>query len=171
MKTVSLSIIVVAVLSWTAAAHADDWGRNIVAISGSAGGLFIDGSFGYVGGECAFQVVDYFALGPEFSYAFGSDSTAIIAGLEFRPYFVPYSRSVPAKPHAYFGGGYIRETAEIWIFEVTGDGGYARAGGGVDFRIPDNFVVPYFDVGAFTTFSDGESKTKAQIEGGVRFAF
>ncbi len=154
-----------------AAAGAEGWGRNIVAISGNAGGIFIDGNFGSVGVECAFQAGDYFALGPEFTYAFRSNDTAIIAGLEFRPYFVPYSRSVFVKPHVYFGGGYISETVTEWIFKATADGGYARAGGGVDFRIPYNFVVPYFDVGAFTTFSGGESKTKAQAEGGVRFAF
>lgn len=171
MKNATLCIVVVAISGMAFAAHADDWGRNIVAISGGAGGLFIDGSLGYVGGECAFQVIDYLALGPEFSYAIGSDSTAIIAGLEFRPYFVPYSRSVLVKPHAYVGGGYVRETVDVGIFEATGDGGYARAGGGIDFRVPGSFVAPYFDAGAFITFSGGDSKTKAQAEGGVRFAF
>jgi predicted nucleic acid-binding Zn ribbon protein len=147
------------------------WDRNVVAISGNAGGFFVNGSFGYVGTECAFQVADYFAFGPEFSYFFGGHSTGLIAGLEFRPYFVPYSRSTFVKPHAYFGGGYLRETVKVWIFEATGDGGYARAGGGVDFRIPGNdIIVPYFDLGAFTTFSNGESITRVQFEGGVRFA-
>lgn len=146
------------------------WDRNIVAISFNAGGLFGDNNFGGVGTDVAFQVSDYFAFGPEFSYMFGSDSTYLLPGLEFRPYFVPYSRSISIKPHAYVGGGYARLTGEVGIISVSFDGGYARAGGGVDFRIPDSMVVPYFDAGFFITFFEGENFKKGQVEGGVRLA-
>ena len=148
-----------------------EWGRNVVALSCNVGGLLGDPSRAYIGCDVGFQVCDYFAFGPEISYFFG-DSSGLIAGLEFRPYFVPYSRSISVKPHAYFGGGYFKETVEFWGFKLSGECGYARAGGGVDFRIPgNNIIVPYFDVGAFILIDDGETATKGQAEGGVRLAF
>ncbi len=146
------------------------WDRNIVAIAGNFGGLLGNPSRAYVGCDVGFQICDYFALGPEVSYFFG-DSSGLIAGLEFRPYFVPYSRSVLVKPHAYVGGGYFRETGGGWGWEWTFEAGYARAGGGIDFRIPGyNVIVPYFDAGAFVLIKDGATSTKGQFEGGVRFA-
>jgi len=142
-----------------------------MAISGNVGGLLGDPSRAYIGCDLGFQICDYFAFGPEISYFFG-DTSGLIAGLEFRPYFVPYSRSILVKPHAYFGGGYFKETAEGWGYQFTFEAGYARAGGGIDFRIPgNNIIVPYFDVGAFVLIKDGETATKGQAEGGVRFAF
>lgn len=90
-----------------------EWKRNIVAISGNVGGILGDPSRAYIGCDVAFYPFDYFALGPEISYFFG-DTSGIFTGLEFRPYFVPYSRSTFVKPHAYVGGGYFRETGEVW---------------------------------------------------------
>ncbi|MEE8639650.1 MAG: zinc ribbon domain-containing protein [bacterium] len=147
-----------------------EWERNIVALSFNAGGIFVDGNRAYVGMDFAFQVADNFAFGPEFSYFFGGDSSGLFVGFECRPYAVPYSLPAPIKPHVVFAGGYVSETAEVWIFEVTGDGAYARVGGGIDFRIPHSMVVPYFDASVLFTFSGEEAKTKAQFEGGVRFA-
>ena len=147
-----------------------EWDRNVMAISGNVGGIFGDNSFGGPGVDVAFQVSDYFALGPEFSYLFGGDSEYLLAGLEFRPYFVPYSRSIFVKPHAYFGGGYARVSAGDWRYTVTFDGGYARVGGGIDFRA-GSFVVPYFGAGFFISFMEGDNYKKGQAEGGVRFAF
>jgi predicted RNA-binding Zn-ribbon protein involved in translation (DUF1610 family) len=145
------------------------WKRNVVAIAGDFGGVLGDRSRAYIGCEVAFQLFDYFAFGPEISYFFG-DTSGIFTGLEFRPYFVPYSRSTLVKPHAYVGGGYLKETLSFWGYKYSSEAGYARAGGGIDFRIPGNFLVPYFEGGAFVMIKSGRSSTKGQFEGGFRFA-
>jgi hypothetical protein len=127
------------------------------------GGLFGDGSAGFVQAEFDFAIPPYASLGPEVGGLFGGRTTALFLGGEGRVYFIP-NYNIIIQPHAVFGGGVAID------FEGDTDvAGYIQFGGGMDFDVPAAPMAPYFDMGALIGFGGGGSDAAFKLEGGVRF--
>ncbi len=150
---------IILVLGAASIATALPTGLSCLGVGG--GGLFGDGSAGFIQGEFDFAIPPYVSLGPEVGVAFGG-GTVLMMGAEGRVYFIP-NYNIVIQPHAFFGGG-----VGIDFEGETDVGGYIQFGGGMDFEIPNNPMAPYFDMGALIGFGDG-SDTAFKLEGGIRF--
>ena len=155
--------IVTAILVFGAASVAMALPTGLSGLGVGAGGLFGDGSAGFVQAEFDFAVPPYVSLGPEIGAAFGGGATVLMLGMEGRVYFIP-NYNIIIQPHAVFGGG-----VGIDFEGDTDVGGYLQFGGGMDFDIPNAPMAPYFGMGALIGFGGGGLGAAFKLEGGVRF--
>jgi predicted RNA-binding Zn-ribbon protein involved in translation (DUF1610 family) len=156
---------------------ASRWERSLLTLSVGVGGWF--GSITYVAptADLVFNVSDYFAFGPDFSYFVHGHYSGFLAGLEFRPYIIPYSKSYFLKPHATVGVGYAYQDYYNGWRHIIHERPYVRPGGGLDIRIAESGFVPYLDWSALTFFGGREPQIIQEIdkiapafvfEGGIR---
>jgi DNA-directed RNA polymerase subunit RPC12/RpoP len=153
------------------------WESSLLTLSLGVGGWFGSRTCAAPTADLVFNVSDYFAFGPDLSYFFHGDGSGYLAGLEFRPYIVPYSRSYFLKPHATVGVGFGREKVDVsWRYFLVRRW-YVRPGAGLDVRIAESRFVPYFDWTTLIFFGgkeyqeieeDQKLKTAFVFEGGIR---
>jgi predicted RNA-binding Zn-ribbon protein involved in translation (DUF1610 family) len=155
------------------------WKRSLLTLSGGVGAWFGNRTCVAPTVDLVFNVSDYFAFGPDFSYFFHGDGSGYLAGAEFRPYIIPYSRSYFLKPHATVGVGFGREKIDVgWRYYIVRRW-YVRPGGGLDVRVAESRFAPYFNWAALILIrgnfedpwqldDDQITKTAFVFEGGIR---
>lgn len=155
------------------------WERNLLTLSGGVGAWFGNKTCWAPTVDIVFNVSDYFVFGPDFSYFFHGHDSGYLAGAEFRPYVIPYSRSYFLKPHASVGVGFGREKIDAGWRDYIVRRWYVRPGGGLDVRVAESRFAPYFNWGVLIlirgAFKDPYQLDDDQItgtaftfEGGVR---
>ena len=156
-KLLGITVVVMGAVSFATALPS-----GLSGLGFGGGGIFGNGSAGFIQGEFDFALPPYLSLGPEVGAAFGG-GTALFVGAEGRVYFIPNYNFI-IQPHALFGGGYSR------TFGAAGfNAGYIRFGGGMDFEIPRAPIAPYFDMGALIGIGGDGTAGAFQLEGGLRF--
>lgn len=139
--------------------------RGLSNVGVGFGGLFGDGSAGFIQAEYDFALPPYVSLGPELGLLFG-DGTALNMGAEARVYFIPHYNIMP-QPYAVFGGGLLI-AFDRGPNDDTDVLGYLQFGAGLDLDLAEGPIVPYFSMGGLVAFGD-DSDAAFKLEGGLRF--
>jgi len=150
MKKIIFSFLMLSLLMPTATLAAKITPKVNLGFSGHE--IFI----AYVGGNIGFDIHPIFRVLAEFDYGFPFNIFLVGGGADI---YFSSNKKLIARPYAYGTSGFF--------VHGDGKGGYARFGGGVDFKLYP--VIPFVEIGGLLLFDRANLEAGFNMMGGVGF--